>query len=33
MSKLSQGISYPACHTVKITIQIQHYAENYGAKP
>ena len=21
------------CHTVKLTIQIQHFAENYGTKP
>ena len=21
------------CHTVKVTSQIQHYAENYGTKP
>ena len=33
MSKLYQGITYPVIHTVEITIQIQHFAENYGTKP
>ena len=33
MSKLQQEMSYPVIHTVKITIQIQHFAENYGIKP